>query len=225
MSAAGGNSGEDDPPKRRPARGLSGEDKELWRFVTRDVTPMASPRRPAAANDHKDQQAEPPPAPQSRARVSRAAGRTAPTGPVAPSPARPSPSSPRPAPAQPPAVIDRRKTRRIARGRQPIEARIDLHGMFQSEAHVALRGFLMRCYGQGLRHVLVITGKGGASDDTEHWTATERRRGVLRRNVPRWLAEPDLAAIVVATAPAHIRHGGEGALYVTLRSARRRDDE
>jgi DNA-nicking Smr family endonuclease len=38
--------------------------------------------------------------------------------------------------------------------------------------------------------------------------------------VPRWLAEPELKALVARVQPAHIRHGGGGALYVYLRKAR-----
>lgn len=219
MSAGGGGSGADDPPpRRRPARSVSGEDKELWRFVTRNVTPMPGRRKPSRT---KDDQAVPALEPEAESPTPRSAGSTTPRKPSAPVPSKPAASPPRTAKTPPPAMIDRRKTRRIASGRQPIEARIDLHGMYQAEAHTALCGFLKRCYGQGLRHVLVITGKGGGRDETEHWTGTGRQRGVLRRNVPRWLAEPELAAIVVATAPAHLRHGGEGAMYVTLRSARR----
>ena len=99
--------------------------------------------------------------------------------------------------------------------------------MRQSEAHSALRVFLFRSVAKGHRMVLVITGKGRAqSSPTDsgrfgpfvHEGASDR--GVLRRNVPLWLAEPDLRAIVVGHIPAHIRHGGDGALYVQLRRKR-----
>ncbi|MGG2478372.1 Smr/MutS family protein, partial [Rhizobium sp. BR5] len=50
--------------------------------------------------------------------------------------------------------------RKLTRGRLPLEGRIDLHGMFQSEAHAVLLDFLLRAHERGLRHVLVITGKG-----------------------------------------------------------------
>ena len=56
---------------------------------------------------------------------------------------------------------------------------------------------------------------------TSGWSARASERGVLRRNVPRWLAEPELAAIVVGFTTAAIRHGGEGALYVQLRRRER----
>jgi DNA-nicking Smr family endonuclease len=41
---------------------------------------------------------------------------------------------------------------------------------------------------------------------------------VLRKNVPLWLAEPELRAIVVSFTTAAVPHGGEGALYIQLRN-------
>jgi DNA-nicking Smr family endonuclease len=123
--------------------------------------------------------------------------------------------------------IDRRRARKLAAGRAEIEARLDLHGMRQSEAHVALRAFLFACHAKGLRNVLVITGKGSAldGDATSHahsWG--QRDRGILKRSVPRWLAEPELRPIVVGYTAAHSRHGGEGALYLQLRRRERVKD-
>jgi DNA-nicking Smr family endonuclease len=119
------------------------------------------------------------------------------------------------------ADFDRKKAKKIRSGQIEIEARIDLHGMRQDEAHTALRGFLFRAQGQGKRWVLVITGKGkaGLDDDADApFDMTRNRdRGVLKRNVPRWLEEPDLRPLVVSYTTAAISHGGEGALYVHLR--------
>jgi DNA-nicking Smr family endonuclease len=44
---------------------------------------------------------------------------------------------------------------------------------------------------------------------------------VLKSNVPRWLAEPELRAIVTSYTTAAQNHGGDGALYVQLRSPHR----
>jgi len=126
------------------------------------------------------------------------------------------------------AAFDRKSARRIRTGQVEIDARIDLHGMYQDEAHAALRRFLTSCYRNGARWVLVITGKGapvrtgwfgdgGEPHGQEHGRAEPR--GVLRRNVPRWLAEPDMRAIVVSYTQAAAGHGGEGAIYVQLRRA------
>jgi DNA-nicking Smr family endonuclease len=50
---------------------------------------------------------------------------------------------------------------------------------------------------------------------------SNRDRGVLKRNVPRWLDEPDLRVLIVSYTTASLQHGGEGALYVHLRTKRR----
>lgn len=83
-----------------------------------------------------------------------------------------------------------------------------------------LRGFLHSCAAKGLSTVLVaITGKGGpaAAGDAPHDHLETGSRGVLKRSVPLWLEEPDLRALVISYRTAHVRHGGEGALYVHLR--------
>ena len=42
------------------------------------------------------------------------------------------------------AGLDRASAERLKRGRYPVEARLDLHGMTQAEAHRALAGFVAR---------------------------------------------------------------------------------
>ena len=103
--------------------------------------------------------------------------------------------------------IDGSVYRKLARGRVPLEASIDLHGMTQSEAYGLLHGFLARAHRKGMRHVLVITGK-GASFGSD---------GVLRRAVPQWLRGAEFRGIASGCSPAARGHGGDGALYVRLR--------
>ncbi len=115
--------------------------------------------------------------------------------------------------------FSRREMRQINSGRQPIEARLDLHGLYQEAAHMALRHFLRQCQDQDFRHVLVITGKGRTPAPSELMYG-DTEQGVLRRVVPLWLAEPDLREIVSGFSQAPRRHGGAGALYVRLRRNR-----
>src|SRR5882724_2367386 len=125
------------------------------------------------------------------------------------------PRAPRPdvAPAAPPlAPLGRRERSQLSRGRKEIDARLDLHGMTQTRAHRALSGFLQRAHLDGLSFVLVITGKGKMG--------TESERGVLRRQVPQWLSQPEFRTLVIGFEEAHIGHGGEGALYVRIRRSR-----
>lgn len=116
-------------------------------------------------------------------------------------------------PAAPPlAPLGRRERSQLSKGRKEIEARLDLHGMTQARAHRVLSGFLHRAHGDGLTFVLIITGKGKVGSETE--------RGVLRRQVPQWLSQPEFRAFVVGFEVAHIGHGGAGALYVRIRRSR-----
>lgn len=103
--------------------------------------------------------------------------------------------------------IEKPVLKKLARGRLDIEARIDLHGLKRAEAHNLLHDFLMRARERGMRHVLVITGKGSS-------LASE---GVLRREVPIWLAKPEFRPFVSGHEFAAQGHGGDGALYVRLR--------
>lgn len=127
-----------------------------------------------------------------------------------------------PSKAPPLADFNPKHVRKIRSGRVEIERRVDLHGMRRNEAHGVLRRFLFDCHAQGRRCVLVITGKGDPRrrrDDEYGWGTGEH--GVLRREVPMWLAEPELRAIVVSFTTAAAQHGGEGALYVHLRRPER----
>jgi DNA-nicking Smr family endonuclease len=107
--------------------------------------------------------------------------------------------------------VDGNTARRLQRGEIAPDAKLDLHGMTESAAHRALTAFVQGAHRRGDRLVLVVTGKGGASPDPE------RTRGVLKTMVPRWLEEVPMRGLIAEKRWAHIRHGGEGALYIYLR--------
>ncbi|MGH7064063.1 MAG: Smr/MutS family protein [Stellaceae bacterium] len=132
--------------------------------------------------------------------------------PETPPPAAAPDREPRAAPPPPDrfAGIDRANAERLKRGRHPIEARLDLHGMTQIEAHRELAAFIRLCADAERRCVLVITGRGLGPNGP----------GVLKSAVPRWLAETPLRHRILAIAPAQPRHGGAGALYLLLRRRR-----
>jgi DNA-nicking Smr family endonuclease len=140
--------------------------------------------------------------------------------PPAPRPAQPAPR-PAPKPAHVPRAepLDRQISRQLDKGRLEVEARLDLHGMRQRDAHAQLRRFLKTAQARGLKHVLVITGK-GADQTASRSFYEEDERGVLRQAVPHWLADPEFATLVVSFSQAPRRLGGEGALYVRLRRSR-----
>ncbi len=182
-------------------RHLSDEEQALWAGLTRSITPLRPKGTKEPKLTHKLQAGKVIPKPAATAAINE--------------PATPD-VRPRPVVSPPPlAPFDRRLKQRVARGREPIDARIDLHGMTQAQAHAALLRFLHRAQADGIKTVLVVTGKGSVSGNAD------RERGVLKRQVPLWLALPEFRLLVVGFDDAHVGHGGEGALYVRLRRARR----
>lgn len=116
-----------------------------------------------------------------------------------------------------PVQMDRKAFGKMKRGKLKPEGRIDLHGMTLDRAHPALSRFIMSAHRSGKRLVLVITGKGKQRDEGGPIPV---RHGVLRHQVPQWLAMPPLSSVVLQITQAHVSHGGGGAYYVYLRRQR-----
>ncbi len=180
-------------------------DAELWARVAQTAEPLKKKNRVARIA------APPKPAkpPKTTAGKASAAGKAEIKAPVLP---------PRPSHA-PHTGLDRQTARKLGKGSLAVEARLDLHGMRQRDAHVALRKFLKWAQGKDYRHVLVITGK-GSPRATPSTFYEDETRGVLRQAVPHWLSHGDLAPLIVSFSEAPRRLGGEGALYVRLRKFR-----
>jgi DNA-nicking Smr family endonuclease len=180
-------------------RKLTPEDDALWAEIKRTVRPLET--KPAVPDDdpaggsarNRDTISGAKKIPQSPKPVSRL-----------PAALRPTPSPPRPA-------LDPKSRRRLSRGREDVDDRLDLHGLNQAAAFHALIGFLRAAQTDGKRLVLVITGK-GRSEYGES--------GILRSAVPKWLAGSEFRGLVAGVEEAGRRHGGGGALYVRLRRRR-----
>jgi len=173
------------------------DDSGLWRRAVRDVAPLRARSAPDRGRPARPEYNPPP-----HAGEERVGAKTRETPAVRSAPCRVAESLPPPGPF---AEVDRATAERLKRGRTPVEARLDLHGMTQAEAHRALTSFVAGSRAAGRRCLLVITGHGRTSG------------GVLKAAVPRWLSEPELRHHVLALAPAHPKAGGSGALYVLLR--------
>lgn len=190
-------------------KGLSSEDRELWERVKRTATPMhaalpelptAKPKpKPMPRNDHTI-------APfqlGDRARATTLTHDVLPT------------ISERVHAA--PLRMDGKTFKTMKRGKLRPEGKLDLHGMTLASAHPRLTGFVLDAHAQGKRLVLIVTGKG---KDRREDGPIPIRRGVLKHQVPQWLAMPPLGAVVLQVTEAHLAHGGSGAYYVYLRRAR-----
>ena len=189
---------------RRP---LAPEDAKLWSLVTATVRPIGE--RKLNVTDPKSpvsQAAEPKPPMKTSRRPAKQAVYARPE--ATPSP----PPPPLKAPAAKlslPEDIEPRRRRRISRSREPIGARLDLHGMDQSKAEAAVFNFVRRAHEAGMRAVLIITGKGTLGD------------GILRRRTPEWLSDPSIRPLIAGFSFADRHHGGDGALYVALKRSGR----
>jgi DNA-nicking Smr family endonuclease len=173
----------------RAPKTLSEEDRILWSLVARSTKPL--PGKPKTEESSTSE---------SFAEAMATNENKAPSA-VSPEPATLQPKR------HPPTHLDTPTLDKLAKGRLPIEARVDLHGMTQDEAYALLYAFLSRAHARGARYVLVITGKGSSSGGD----------GILKRMVPGWLSTPTFRPFVSSHDHAGRGHGGGGALYVRLR--------
>lgn len=194
---------------RKSRRGLSSDDKEVWKQVAKTIAPMRSvdfstelestaPKinRPVRI---QEQPFEITPRREPNISVS-----------LAPTPG----DILKKAPPQ----MDRKNFDRLRKGKMVPDRRVDLHGMTADVAHAVLTQFILGAHGSGARLVLVITGKGRTHRDEGGVMPT--RRGIIRHSVPDWLRQLPLRDKVVQVIPAHRKHGGDGAYYVYLRRKR-----
>ena len=199
-----------------PLGHLSADERALWTHVAASVERISVKARitkRGEATETADTTAPRRPAPHQN---------RSPESAVSQSAMKAAASTTRRAPAASP-DLESRKVKKIGKGRTGIDARLDLHGLRQDEAHMRLRYFLHACQARGMKFVLIITGKGRETDaPAESFGAMLDRppRGVLRRNLPRWLADPEMRQLIVGYSSALPRHGGDGAYYVELRRDR-----
>lgn len=190
--------------RRKNLRLLSPSEHALWQAVTHKVTPL--PGAPVAPVK------PPPPLPLADPKAA-ARPQARPKKPAVPPP----PKTKTPPPTSPFDEGDPKAARRVARGRMPIAATLDLHGLTQTQAETRLRTFLEFAAVRGARTVLVITGKG--APDATPIPFEEAPRGILRQRFLEWVQAPPLRGLIASVRPAHQKHGGRGAFYVFLKRA------
>ncbi|HEY0597915.1 Smr/MutS family protein [Sphingopyxis sp.] len=187
-------------------RRLAPEESALWKKVAATVKPLAKTKAPLA-----------------------------PVAPPTVSPPRPTPRSaaapaaaPRPAAKLPPprrthqaATLDGHWDRRLRKGLVRPDLSIDLHGHTLASAQALLDEAIGRGLMRGARVLLVVAGRlRPGADRLPQMHGDPRPRGAIRASLPDWLAYSPYADQIVALRPAHISHGGAGAVYVILRRSR-----
>ena len=187
---------------RRRSPDLEPEEHALWQRVTETVRPIRARKTKPEAVGVAPTIADAP--------------RIKPKGRVpAPRPADPIPVS-----AQKPLAdsLDGGWDRRIRRGGTEPERTIDLHGHTLLTAHHALDIALDDALLDGIRVLLVITGK--PPRESDRGPDGSARRGLIRASIGDWLTVSRHARRIAAVRNAHPKHGGTGALYVILRRDR-----
>jgi len=109
--------------------------------------------------------------------------------------------------AEPQEHASARRMRQLRKGRLRPEASLDLHGCYREEARKKVRIFLESRQRQGMKTVLIITGRGLRSKGGESVLRSDIE-AYLRTRAKAWVAE-------WGRAPK--QYGGDGALVVFLR--------
>lgn len=188
---------------RRPGgRRLSPEEETVWQALARSVRALRkdAPMCPVAppAPDAAPPVVIPPP---------RVKGRVPPLRPPPPPP----PAPPR---REPVAMLDSGWEKRFRSGTIQPERSVDLHGHNLPAAHVALDTALAGALRDGVRVLLVVTGK------PRPGRVAPEGRGAIRAEIGHWLDRSPYIDRIASVRVAHPRHGGDGALYVILRRSR-----
>ncbi|MEM8744056.1 MAG: hypothetical protein AAGF14_05405, partial [Pseudomonadota bacterium] len=131
--------GKNDREKGKGSGGLAPEDADLWQRVAETAEPLRKGKNRAVKTpEFPDSQT----APAGRTQAEHVSKPEAPRKPADPQRAAP-PSL---------ATIEKREIRGLGGGRVSVDARIDLHGARQLEAHRMLKSFLARAQDRGHRY-------------------------------------------------------------------------
>ena len=187
-------------------RGLSEAEAAAWEQVAATVKRLdPKPLRARAASRSEATTIAkpvptPPPAQPKKARM-------------APTRMPPAPPPPKP---RPEGNLDSQWDRRLKSGNLSPDFTLDLHGHGLDAAYNRLMGGVAQARAVGARTILLIAGKSRPVDPADRGT----KRGAIRAKVLDWLAASEHHSAIAAVRRAHVRHGGEGALYIVLRRER-----
>jgi DNA-nicking Smr family endonuclease len=186
-------------------RGLSVGEQAAWAHLASSVKPL--PGRKAPKSPEPAKPAAPP-----KAASLNAAEKPAPAArrvKVAPPP----PVRPKAAPATPDLGLDSHWDRRVKGGRIVPDLTLDLHGHTLDTAYERIMAGIDQARMMDARVVLVIAGRERPVDPADRMA----KRGAIRAKLLDWLAASRHGDAISAVRRAHIRHGGEGALYLILK--------
>ena len=96
--------------------------------------------------------------------------------------------------------------------------KLDLHGFSLSQSNKIVKKFITESFNRGYKKLLIITGKGLRSKSYNN-TYVSEKLSVLRYSVPEFIKnDENLNNKISRTSKAAIKDGGEGAIYIFLKS-------
>jgi DNA-nicking Smr family endonuclease len=186
-------------------RGLSEPEQRAWARLASSVTPLPGnqvPRKKAPVVKE----------------VAAAPAKNPPKPALKPKPVakRPLMRANSPAPVKRPMAssqLDGSWNRKLKSGQISPDYTLDLHDHNLDRAYDRIMSGLDQARMMGARVVLVIAGRERPVDPADR----SSKRGAIRAKLLDWLAVSRHADSIAAVRRAHIRHGGEGALYLVLK--------
>ena len=96
--------------------------------------------------------------------------------------------------------------------------KLDLHGFSLAESNKIVKKFIIESFNYGYRKLKIVTGKGTRSRSYDNPYISEKL-SVLKHSVPEFInSDENLNNKIVKIKNANLRDGGEGAIYIFLKS-------
>ena len=96
--------------------------------------------------------------------------------------------------------------------------KLDLHGTSLDSANEVVKEFILKSFNEGYKKLLIITGKGSRSKSYSNPYLSEKL-SVLKNSIPEYIKhDEDLSKKIFKISKAEIKDGGEGAIYIYLKS-------
>jgi len=96
--------------------------------------------------------------------------------------------------------------------------KLDLHGFSLNEANKVVKKFIIECFNDGYKRLLIITGKGLRSKSYDNPYISEKL-SVLKYSVLEFIKnDENLNDKISRTSKAEVKDGGEGVIYIFLKN-------
>jgi len=94
---------------------------------------------------------------------------------------------------------------------------IDLHGYTLDHANQLIYDFIINCYKDDIRKIIVVTGKGLHSQNEKN-PYVSKDLSILKYSIPEFIENNiDLMKMIIEIKDAKVEDGGSGAFYIYLK--------